>query len=356
MLPRFSVRSIYLGLAVLLMVAGVVALLADRGSRSAKALGAAACVALIVSVVLRPFDASMSGRTYPSAYGHVRVVEEAVTDGGRELMPVDRVRALMIDRAIHAAAAPDAPSRSIKQYVVGFRAADAVVRAPSRVLALGGGGFHAPREVLERHPDARVDAIEIDPAVVDAARDAFALAEDPRMRILVEDARPALQRLEAGYDLLLADVYASSQLGVPWYLMTRETFRAYARLLAPTGVLLANVWLPPRPSGPATTRFSADFFATLGTAFRWVVPVSLATYGPVLPANTLVFAGNGPEPDHASVVAAVQSALGSPIAFELEAPMGGIAWTDDRGAADYSFLVAFLEARERLAALRAARR
>jgi hypothetical protein len=63
-----------------------------------------------------------------------------------------------------------------------------------RTLLIGGGTFSYPRHQLQEYPTSSTDVVEIDPALVDVARQRFGLKGDPRMRIAVEDGRTFLNR------------------------------------------------------------------------------------------------------------------------------------------------------------------
>ena len=60
-------------------------------------------------------------------------------------------------------------------------------------------------EAALRHDARHVDAVEIDPAVVDISRryNAGAPYSDPRVTIFVDDARAYLARAQPGYDLVI---------------------------------------------------------------------------------------------------------------------------------------------------------
>jgi spermidine synthase len=91
-------------------------------------------------------------------------------------------------------------------------------------------------------PDIEIDAVEIDPLVVEAADRFFGLRAEPnRLRIHVADARPWLARSRASYDLIHVDLYHGGPY-VPFYLVTEEFFRLVRARLAPDGLLMMNVY------------------------------------------------------------------------------------------------------------------
>jgi spermidine synthase len=88
-------------------------------------------------------------------------------------------------------------------------------------------------------PELIIDAVEIDPVVVAAARAAFGLREDGRYRVHVADAAVWIAGGSETYDYILLDAYAGE--GIPPALGTPAFFRAVARRLAPGGVVGINI-------------------------------------------------------------------------------------------------------------------
>lgn len=106
------------------------------------------------------------------------------------------------------------------------------------IVGLGIGGAAA----YGREGDA-ITFFEIDPAVVDIAREDFTYLSESRasVDVVVRDARIALAELAAEaepprYDLLFVDAFAGD--AIPTHLVTREAVELYRGLLAPNGVLL----------------------------------------------------------------------------------------------------------------------
>jgi len=85
---------------------------------------------------------------------------------------------------------------------------------------------------------------EIDPAVVDIARDSgkftFLRQCAPQAEISLGDARLRLAEMQpASFDLLALDAFSSD--AVPMHLMTAQAFATYGRVLAPNGLLLVHI-------------------------------------------------------------------------------------------------------------------
>ena len=102
---------------------------------------------------------------------------------------------------------------------------------PRRVLMVGLGGGTFSTQVHRALPEASIDAVEIDPVVVAAARSHFGLREDVRYRVHVADATAWMSRAQGTYDFVLLDAYTGE--GIPEALGTKAFFQAVARRLAP---------------------------------------------------------------------------------------------------------------------------
>jgi spermidine synthase len=107
----------------------------------------------------------------------------------------------------------------------------------SDALCIGLGVGIVPMEFA--HEGARVDVVEINPAVVPVARDFFNLQPE-RLNIFLEDGRCYLNRCATQYDAVVLDAFLGDSC--PSHLMTRETFREVKRLLRPGGVIVINTF------------------------------------------------------------------------------------------------------------------
>lgn len=109
-----------------------------------------------------------------------------------------------------------------------------------RVLMIGlGGGTYTT--MLHRHmPGLEIDAVEINPVVVQAARAHFGLPDDPRYRIHVADGRIFLRRARACWDLVFVDAYTGAD-DIPPQLADAGFFRLLAAHVCKGGVAMLNL-------------------------------------------------------------------------------------------------------------------
>jgi len=116
------------------------------------------------------------------------------------------------------------------------------------VLAIGGGGYVFPRYIEKIWPGSRVDVVEIDPRVTEAAMQAFGLERDTSINTFTMDARnyvdELLQKKRTGgqmprYDFVYEDAF--NDYSVPYQLITREFNDKIAQILTDNGVYIMNL-------------------------------------------------------------------------------------------------------------------
>jgi spermidine synthase len=142
----------------------------------------------------------------------------------------------------------DDPTRLDFEYVRWFAGAVDVLapeREPLRVAHLGGAGCTFARYVAATRPGSRQVVLEIDAAVLEVAKRAFALRSGPRLRLRVADARAGLADLpDGGEEAVVRDAFSGSS--VPSHLTTLEFLAEVRRVLADGGLYLANLADDPR--------------------------------------------------------------------------------------------------------------
>lgn len=156
-------------------------------------------------------------------------------------------------------------------------------RSPARVLFLGLGTGSMPRFLAERYPEVRIDVVEIDPAVPPLAERYFRFEPGPRLRVFVADAADFVLGAHDAYDLVVLDACFGPE--PPPQLATPAFFRALRTLLAPGGILVAN--LAPPALAPAVRSLLSRMRGEFPSVEAFLVPNA---------ANLVAIAG-GPAPD-----------------------------------------------------------
>jgi spermidine synthase len=116
----------------------------------------------------------------------------------------------------------------------------ALVEQPRSALIIGLGGGSLPMFLRKKFPDLAIDAVDIDPVVVDLAREFMSFREDANLRAHVADGRAFIEKSTNRYDIVFLDAYSGDE--VPYSLATREFLDAVKRVVASNGVVVSNIW------------------------------------------------------------------------------------------------------------------
>lgn len=117
-----------------------------------------------------------------------------------------------------------------------------VAAPPQRMAVVGLAAGTIPKQFTRVFGPVAVDGIELDPAIVQAGRDYFAL-DEPTINVIVGDGRYQFNRLDGRYDVVTLDAYKVPY--IPWHLTTREFFTEIAAKLTDNGVVAINVGRAP---------------------------------------------------------------------------------------------------------------
>ncbi|MGA2093173.1 MAG: fused MFS/spermidine synthase [Sedimentisphaerales bacterium] len=116
------------------------------------------------------------------------------------------------------------------------------------VLNIGGGGYVFPQYVEHNWPGSRIDVAEIDPAVTEAAMQAFGLQRNTTIKTICMDARNYVDGLLEErrnnkqipqYDFIYEDAF--SDYSVPYQLVTKEFHDKISKILTDDGVYMINM-------------------------------------------------------------------------------------------------------------------
>jgi spermidine synthase len=113
---------------------------------------------------------------------------------------------------------------------------------PKRVLIVGLGGGAIPSFLHKHYLQTRIDAVDIDPVVVEAAKEFFGFREDATLKAYAQDGRQFIEERPNAYDVIFLDAFGSES--IPYHLATREFLTAVRRAITAKGVVLADVWGP----------------------------------------------------------------------------------------------------------------
>lgn len=232
LIPSFGLRSILLGLALLLVALGSIGVgLSMRSGRQGRFL---VLLALLVSPVALPVQVMHPESVVHAQDGVYQAIQVVRTN--RDGRPI---HLLYQDRNASSALYLDGDDL-VFDYTPYYRLATDLGAAPSRALFIGAGAFSMPRDLLRRHPDTDIDVVDIEGSLLEIGKRYFDVPDTPRLRWTVADGRRYLSDSEGGYDLIFSDVYQDF-LAIPMHFTTKEFFALAASKIAPRGAVVANV-------------------------------------------------------------------------------------------------------------------
>lgn len=214
-----------------------------------------------------------------SFYGNVRVVEYSGRAG--------RTRELVIDGLVQGGIEIDSGQSAYEYgYVLEYLVAGARPTG-GRCLVIGLGPGVMPARFAAR--GMATEVVDIDPAVVAAARRHFALPAS--IPVHLADARHFLATSEVRYDVIVLDVFNGDT--TPGHLISREALQSLRARLAPGGVVAINL-VASLGEGRAG---SAAILRTVRSVFPWMRIHPLFESGPEGEfGNIAVLAGIGEAP------------------------------------------------------------
>lgn len=142
---------------------------------------------------------------------------------------------------------------------------------PKMILIAGLGGGSIPMTLNNLFPDAEIDVVEIDQAVVNVAKEFFFFEENDKMKVTVSDARVFVKRAALRgrkYDYIVLDAFGGDY--IPEHLLTREFLSEVKSIMTVDGVLVANTF--------STSRFydheSVTYQHVFNEFFNFKLPTS----------------------------------------------------------------------------------
>jgi spermidine synthase len=131
-------------------------------------------------------------------------------------------------------------------------------RWPRKVLLIGLGAASLTKFLYRHYPLAHLTVIEIEPAVIAAARQFFKLPEDPkRINIVIGDGVEYVLGSARKYDLVLVDGFDEYARSGP--LETLQFYQACRACLGDDGIVAINLLTGGRGFNPTVTRISKAF-------------------------------------------------------------------------------------------------
>jgi spermidine synthase len=170
------------------------------------------------------------------------------------------------------------PERLLLPYARAMFASYLYVPRPRRVLLIGVGAGSMIRFLEHYDPEVRVDGVDIDPVVLDVARDYFGTRPSEHVRLLARDGFDHIASTADLYDVIYLDAFLkpvpdaraveTDASGVPRRLKTIDTYGKMQSKLTPGGVVVVNLHYKTLDEDVATLRQAfarGDLFEVPGT-------------------------------------------------------------------------------------------
>src|SRR5665213_682459 len=173
------------------------------------------------------------------------------------------------------------PARLVFEYTQMMLGALYLAPQPRSILIIGLGGGTLPHTLEQLLPQADIDVVEIDPAVVRVAQQYFGFHPDARVHVIVQDGRAYVRHMLRGnkhYQLIMLDAYERQY--IPEHMLTREFLQEVRSLLSPGGIVAAN------------TFSSSRLYQNESVTYRSV----FGAFYNLKSSNRVILASNGPLP------------------------------------------------------------
>lgn len=237
LIPKMGAAASMLVMAIPLLFIAIIRLL-PGSTRREKLLILLPLVLLLAAPLSRGSIKDTPGQLYEaeSAYNYIEVVER---EGVRYLL-------LNEGQGVHSMYRTDGKlTHGTWDFFLAAPFFNPAPYRPSEVGSLAVVGLAAgtiSKQYSQVFGPIPIDGIEIDPAIVKAARSYFDMNE-PNLNVIVGDGRRELDLIERQYDVVGIDAYRLPY--IPWHLTTREFFQEIRQHLTGKGVVAINVGRTP---------------------------------------------------------------------------------------------------------------
>lgn len=274
LIPFIEINDILYGLGVLLLLSSLFYL-----RKIAKLLILIMIVIVIVSILFD--DLPLFSLDFRSLHFHPGTLIYQTETLYSHLDVIDNYnspnnRALFLNGFPHSIMDKSDPNSLVSDYTRFFPVGLLLNDNATNILFIGGGGFSGPKYFLDKYPNLSIDVVEIDPKVVDVAREYFFLNNsNPKLKIYTQDARDYLEQYSGKYDVIILDAFSKTY--VPFHLMTLEFYDLLYTKLSNDGVVVANHIGSPDEEKPASDLYRANlktFFEVFAKVFVFMTDYS----------------------------------------------------------------------------------
>jgi len=183
----------------------------------------------------------------------------------------------------------DDPQRLVFNYTKLLFSSLLLNNDPKRILIIGLGGGTMSNTLHELYPQAVIQNVEIDPAVIKVARKYFDFFENEHITSKVQDGRIFVKRAalkQQKYDWIILDAFNGEY--IPEHLLTVEFLQETKQLLSEDGVLSANTFSISELYKHESATYKAVFGDFLNVRNRKKSNRIILTSQQALPSETII--------------------------------------------------------------------
>ena len=166
------------------------------------------------------------------------LVEQETPYSSLIVVEEDNFRTMYIDGSLHSSMDLTDPNKLVLYYTKSFHLVNLISPEIDKVLFVGGGGFSGPKSFFYSYDQVNIEVSEIDPVVIEVAKDYFFVPDSQRLSIINEDSRVHLTKTENQYDAIILDAYKGYT--IPFHLMTEEFYQLLDKKLSKDGIVVSN--------------------------------------------------------------------------------------------------------------------
>ena len=227
LIPNVGVNRLTLMIGVILLISASIGLASELKSRKKTLVVITILLISAIAFWIIPTGGADPERGLiaieQSPYAEIRVLD------------MDNKRHLLIDGGVHTIVDP-VSWESHFPYTAVIDLTRDFFEKPGNLLLIGLGGGSIVKNFARE--GWIVEAVEIDPVVVEVARKHFGLNASEG-RVFQMDGRQFLITHQETYDIIVMDAFGSSS--IPFHLVTKESFGLIASRLKPEGVFAINL-------------------------------------------------------------------------------------------------------------------
>lgn len=176
------------------------------------------------------------------------------------------------------------------------------------LLMIGSAAGTIPKQFLAFYGnETRIDAVEIDPKIVQVGREFFAMNDQqyPNYKVYAADGRVYLNRASGTYDVIGMDAYR--QPYIPFHLTTQEFFEGVNARLSERGVAVVNAGKP-----GSDYRLAHALASTMRSVFPQVFILDVPSFG-----NSIIIGVKNPVGDGVANFRANLAQIDDPVLARL---------------------------------------